>query len=427
MPRLRNLLGRSIVQNILALYRVQLASYLLPLLILPYLARVLEPEGFGLVGLAQSFALLVALIVEYGFNLSATREVARWREDPEHLTRVIAGVQGAKALLIVGALLVAVAVGQLVPAFWSHPAYLWWAWLAAVFQGLSPFWYFQGLERMRGPAWLEVAGRTLAALGVFALVHAPEEGWRVLALQSLGLALSTGWATRWMYAERPFRFPTWLEVVEALRMGFGMFFFRSAVSLYTTANAFVLGLFTSPAVVGYYAGAEKLAKAVLGLVGPVAQALFPRMSHLQRTDPARARRLATTVLWMMGLGGLLLGAGLAATAPLLISVLLGPGYEAAVPVLRVLALLLPLVALSNVLGIQWMLPLGLDRNFNTIIATAGLLNLGLAILLAPRLGALGMALAVVVAEAFVTGGMYLYLRAHQLDPLFKDPGAREVW
>jgi PST family polysaccharide transporter len=101
---------------------------------------------------------------------------------------------------------------------------------------------------------------------------------------------------------------------------------------------------------------------------------------------------------------------------LIISVLLGPGYEPAVVVLRVLAIILPLVALSNVLGIQWMLPLGLDHVFNKIILLAGLINLGLAVLLAPRYGPQGMAWAVVSSEAFVTFGQFIALWQKKLFP-----------
>ncbi|MCY3131480.1 flippase, partial [Acinetobacter baumannii] len=148
-------------------------------------------------------------------------------------------------------------------------------------------------------------------------------------------------------------------------------------------NTFILGLFAPPQVVGYYAGAEKISKAFLGLLAPVSQALYPRLSHLVRNAPQEAARLARLGLWTMGLGGVVLGLGVLALARLLVRFLLGEGYEPAVLPLRILALLLPLIALSNVLGIQWMLPLGLDRSFNAIIVGAGLVNLALAVVLAP--------------------------------------------
>src|SRR5512134_3862244 len=92
-------LGHPIVRNALSLYGVQAAEMLLPLIAVPYLARVLRPEGWGLVVFAQSFAGWLSLLLEYGFNLSATREIARHRDRPAELTRIISGVTGAVVLL----------------------------------------------------------------------------------------------------------------------------------------------------------------------------------------------------------------------------------------------------------------------------------------------------------------------------------------
>jgi len=119
----------------------------------------------------------------------------------------------------------------------------------------------------------------------------------------------------------------------------------------------------------------------------------------------------------MGGGGVLMGGVIFLGAPLLVHLVLGRNFEAAVPVLRILALLAPLISLSNVFGIQWMLPLGMDRAFNTIILLAGVINVILAVILAPVYSDIGMAWAVVSAEAFVTGGIYLLLRWQKLDPM----------
>jgi PST family polysaccharide transporter len=98
-------------------------------------------------------------------------------------------------------------------------------------------------------------------------------------------------------------------------------------------------------------------------------------------------------------------------------VVLGPGFDSAVVVLRILALLPPLIAISNVLGIQWMLALGLDRLVNTIVISACVLNVGLALILVPRYQQVGMATAVVASEALVAFGLYAVLRIRNLDPL----------
>jgi PST family polysaccharide transporter len=123
----------------------------------------------------------------------------------------------------------------------------------------------------------------------------------------------------------------------------------------------------------------------------------------------------------MGGGGTALGVIVFLMAPLLVRIILGKDFAEAVPVLRILSLLLPIVGVNFALGIQWMLPLGLDRPFNIITVLAGLVNIGMATALASSYRDLGMAWAVVCAEIFVTASLYVVLRSRKLDPLSHRP------
>lgn len=421
---IKRVIRHPVVRNTVALYGVQIANYLFPIITIPYISRVLRPEGWGMVVFAQSLAMWLSLVLEYGFNLSATREIARKREDCNYLTKVSAGVLGAKSVLALGTLFAALILYQVVPVLRQFPEYLLLAWFSAVTQGLNPLWYFQGTEQLQLPAALNIGSRFFATVLTFFVVQGPNDGELLLILQSIASLLATGIAIIWMYREIPFRWPKLEETLFALRSGWTMFFFRSAVSLYTTANSFILGLFVPPAMVGFYGGAEKINKAVLAMLNPISQVLYPRMNYLMARDIKRAASVAYVSLMLMGGIGIILGGIVMAGAPFIISILLGPGYEPSTAVLRVLAIILPLVALSNVFGIQWMLPLGLDRHFNTIILIAGLINIGLAIFLAPRYGPLGMAWAVVSSEAFVTLSQFITLWMKKLVPFggLRDEG-----
>lgn len=415
--RLRGLLGRPLVQNALSLYGVYAVNYIAPLITVPYLARVLGPASWGVLAMAQGLGGYLLIVVEYGFSLSATREVARWRTDRERLARLLSGVLGAQLLLAAVLLPTPILARLAVPALRDQPGLAWAAYAFAVLQGANLVWFFQGLERLRLVATLDVVAKLIVVVGIFAFVRSPGDAVVVLRLQAAAslATLTAGWSLA--LREVVPRTPSVRGSVEALRLGWSMFLFRGAVSLYTVGNAFILGFFAAPAVVGYYAAAERISKAALGLLGPVSQTLYPRLSHLVQDSWGDAVRLVRASLRVMAGGGALLGSTIFVFAPVVAQLLLGAAFGPAIPALRVLSLLPPLIALSNVLGIQWMLPLGLDRPFNGIILAAGVLNLGLAYLLAPRFGHVGMAWAVVGAEAFVTGTMYGYLRLRRLHPL----------
>jgi PST family polysaccharide transporter len=412
----RKLWGHPITQNLLAISVVQAATSAVTLLTVPYLSRVLQPTGWGLFGFAQSFGMTLGLVAEYGFWLSANREVARHRDNRDMLSNIVAGVMGAKAILAVGAITIGLLLQRAIPIFRQHPPLLWAAVFLSISQSYNMLWYYQGLERMWRMAAFDIFFKVSALAAIFLTVKGPGDEAKALALGASGWFFSAVVTAIIAYREVGFRRPTLALAWNALRMGWSMFLFRAAFGLYTSANGFILGLFAPPVQVGYYAGAEKISRGLLAPLAPVSQALFPRISYLAVQSRARAARVARISATVMGLGGLLSGAAAFVWSPLIVRVVLGPGFQPAVPVLRVLAGLAPAIALSNALGIQWMLPLGLDSTFNRIILGAGILNVTLAIVFAPWFAQMGMAWAVLSSEIFVTTGIYIALRRHHLDP-----------
>jgi PST family polysaccharide transporter len=199
-------------------------------------------------------------------------------------------------------------------------------------------------------------------------------------------------------------------------MGTSMFLYRGALTLYTGGNALILGLFVPPQFVGYYAAAEKISRASYRLLNPVTQALYPRMSYLVEHAREKAQRLARIGVIVVGAGGLGLTLLIFRYAPWLVRTIVGPEFGPAVPLLRILAIVPALVAFWQSYGTQWMLPLGLDRAFNSVVLLAGAVNVVLALILVPHYADFGMAWTAVVSEAVIAVGFYLMLRWYKLDP-----------
>jgi polysaccharide transporter, PST family len=410
-------LDRGLARNVLALYGVQFAGYLLPLVTIPYLTRVLGAATWGLVAFSQAFGAYASLVTEYGFDYSATREVAKIRDSKDLLARLVGGVLGAKVLLAVGAIGLAVMAEYWIPLFHKHANFFWAAMFWALAQAFSMLWYYQGLERMRFVAVLDVSGRALATAGIFIFVRNPSDGWKVLGLQGAGALFSVVVATWCVFREVPLRMPSWSSIWNTLRMGWNMFIFRSSLGLFSTGNAFILGLFAPADAVGFYAGAEKIARAFMGLLAPVEQSLFPRFSHLVKHDRPTAKRLARVTLLAMSAFGAVSSLVVFLQAPWIVRILLGRGFAPTVPILRIMAALILLDAVGTMLGMLWMVPLGLDRAFSRIVLAAGLLNLALALILGPRLAGPGVACAAVAAEVFGACMLYVILHRQGLNPL----------
>lgn len=398
--RAQRYLEHPVARNVLALYGIQFAGYVLPLLTIPYLARTLHPQGFGLLLFFQSFALWASLTIEYGFNLSAAREIARNRANNDVLATLASGVLGAKVLLLSVFLLLAGTVAWSVTIFRAHPLYLVFALLQTLTFGFSPFWYFQGMEKMVPAVTVEFLCRGAAVALIFGLVANPGDGWRVLALQGVagcGILLIQ---SRWMYKEIGFRWPQWKQSRCALRDGWDMFVFRGAYQIYGTANAFILGMFSpSLQVVGYFGGAERIAKPLQGLTAPLTQALYPHMSRTLAESRQKALAMARWTVAACCGTGLVLALVIASLGRSFVAIFLGPAYGPSVPVLYVFALVLPINALNSALIMQWMLPSGMEKLVGRVTLGAIAINLTAAAWLALRMGPIGMAWAILLAES----------------------------
>ncbi|HLJ49459.1 MAG TPA: flippase [Bryobacteraceae bacterium] len=401
----RQIARSKLVHNVVALYGVQVGRKIVPLISIPYLARVLGPAGWGKVAFITAIAEFLVIAIEFGFNISATREVARNRDCPNKCGEIMAGVLGAQAVLaLVGAAAVMLLTRAL-PLLNGETALVAGGVFYGVMQGFAPLWFFLGLERMRLSSALEVAGKFGMLGGLLLFVHSPADGWKVMALSGIAPGITTIAALALAYRTIPLHRPTIALVRSALRMGWPMFLFRSAESLYGVANTFLLGLFTGPEIVGYFASAEKMSKAAYGLLNPIRDAIFPRLSHLAARGHEAAAPLARIGAAIMISGGLLLGGGMFVAAPWVTKLLMGSAFEPAVTALRILSVLPLLLSITNSVGMQWLLPFGKDAVVNRIILSAGVLNVCLSFLLAPRFLHAGMAWAVVSSEAFVAVSM----------------------
>jgi polysaccharide transporter, PST family len=410
------LLRKGLVQNIVALYGVQICTYALPLVTFPYLARVLGPTGWGSVVFAQAIGVVIAVFVEYGFDISASRDTSRHRGEPRHLSELISGVLGAKAILaalcICGAIFSRRFTHHVAPSlalFWSST--LW-----GVCQGINMLWYFQGLERMRLASALEIGGKVVATLSIFVLVHHPNDGWKVMAAQCVGCIVAHGVTIVLAYREVGFLWPTFSSVQRALRLGWSMFLFRAAQGLTGSLNGLVLGWAAPLAALGQYAGAERISRVFQQGLWPINQALYPKLAKQMLDNRHDAMKMVRLSLFFLGGLGLLLGLILFFSAPLLVHFVLGEAFRGSVAPLRVFSLWIPLVALSTVLTFQLLLPNQLDYQFNAVIVTAGLLGFGCALLLAPVYQAAGIAWSAVISQFYSLIAFAIILTRAGLNP-----------
>ena len=145
------------------MYLSHFADYLLSIFLLPLIAKTIGTTEFGIISLAQTFGLLIILFMEFGSSLMATREVARIKEDKSKVKIFIQDLTGFKIFLIPVVLIIAFLVAFNVPIF-SSRHYILIVALGAIFQGMTPTWYFQGIEKMKKISISKIFFRSISFL-----------------------------------------------------------------------------------------------------------------------------------------------------------------------------------------------------------------------------------------------------------------------
>ena len=269
---------KIIAKNYVALLFIQGANFILPLIIFPYLVRTLDSEKYGLVMVAQSVALFLTIIVDFGFNISATREVANLKNDKEKLSQFYWNVLSIKFVLIIITFLLLLVLIFCVDKFSEDPLVYLFSFGLVLGQAIFPTWFFQGIEKMQVITIVNVAAKLFFTISLFFVVLSPADYEYVPIFNGLGFVISGlfGFVFSLQYVK--FVFPKLSQVKGIIENSFSLFFSNFAVSLYTSSNTLILGFFAGDSIAGVYASMEKLILAIKSMYSPLYQAIFPNLS-----------------------------------------------------------------------------------------------------------------------------------------------------
>lgn len=387
---------------------IQITALAVPLATMPFLTRVLGPATWGNLAAIQALAITLSVIIEYGYQYTATRSISLVRESKQEVNTIISDVFTAKIALSLVAALMAAGLFFLVPTFQESGTLFFIGTLYAIILGWSPLWYFQGMERLERAATIDVTSKVLSAAWIFLAVRQPSDAVVVLGAQAALTAMATCWNISRMTRESGRPTIRINLAGKSLVAGFPLFLYRAVVTIYSVGSTAILRGMSSSIDTGNYANADRLTTAAKSLIVPVGQVMFPKISRLHAENPAHAKKLMIT-----SLAGVTIPFALAATAgvflcPWLLPLFFGPDYGPTIPIFQILCLTLPLVAASNVLGIQWMLAKGREKAFNTLVVSSALASILAMLILVPRLGGIGMAWSVIVAEGLLVLTMIFY-------------------
>ncbi len=413
LDSLRKFAGHRLVKNTASLFVVQITTYAAPLIVLPYLSRVLSTDHFGLIAYANNLNFYFLTLVDYGFNLSATRRIAIHKDEPETISKIFSAVMAAKALLTVLGFLIMTGVVLGLPKLRPNYDLFCISYLVVVGDLLFPLWLFEGLQIMENLVWRDLLSKFLALSLIFAFVHQDQQYLWAAGFQSGAFAFAglIGFCTIPFLTPARLVLPSLRDMIAALREGWHVFLSSAVVNLVPATNVFILGLKATATDVAYYISVWRLIVACRMLVQPVVTAIYPHISHLavkSRQDAIMLLRKYTLVLAApVFCGSLCLFAG----APLIMRLVYGLKYAPATPLLRILAFSPFLLALQHCYSTFYMLAFGYEKEWSRVIIGSTLANFALLLPLTYFIWPpTALAVTAIVVDILVTAAEYLFYR-----------------
>ena len=392
---------KRLFSNFVSLVIVQGLNFLLPLLVLPYLLYTLGVEIFGILAMATAFISYFLILSDYGFNITATREISVYRDNPQKLNEIFSAVLTIKILLmLLGFLILSVAL-SLFEAL-NHYASIYFLTFGMVAgQVLFPIWFFQGMEKMGYIAILNIIAKLFFLIALFIFVQEKEDAYLVPLLNSLGFILVGLGSLIYLYRHFAVRF-VWqpYSVLERyFSMGWHIFLSRMAVVLYTSSNIFLLGLFTTPLIVGYFAIADKVISAIVSLGDVLNQVFFPYLSKKWEENQEAYYELFYRLIKAVAVGMFFISFLVATFASTIVIVLSGEEIEITSELLQILSFSIALFPLGGLFSNSFVTQQESQYVTKSTIWTL-LVNLILVLMLVPIYGAYGLAMAVVLVQVF---------------------------
>jgi len=369
-------------KNFSYLFLLQNINYIIPLLLLPYLTRVLGADNFGKIAFAQAFVAYFLILTEFGFNNSATQEIVRVRHDKEALSRVYWATTYAKLFFATISFLIFALCLLLVPKLGQMYLLLLVAFVTVPSSVLFPVWLFQGLEKMAWITWLSGIPKILVLIFTFLLVREQSDYTLALLVQVAGTLFSALACVFILAKQKTIRFclPYREDIKSAIVESWHFFASGFATNIYTTTNTVLLGFFAGDKLVGIFAASEKIVRAIISIFESMFQVTFPRSNAYYQNSKEQAMIFGGKVLKITAISTFLTGIFLLTAAPFIVKIMFGvPQYEETIAILR-LSSFLPFVANCNaVLAVNLLFTFGLKRYLTRILGAAGIFSILLVI------------------------------------------------
>lgn len=391
---------------------MQVSNLVIFIITIPYLLKVLGPEAYGLVVFAQTTAIYFSIVINFGFNVTGTRDIAVHRHNPEKMSGIISSILFLKLAIFILMVLVLSVLVCFIPLLKEHPVIFFLSMLACLSDALFPVWYFQGIEKMKYITFINMLTRTISALLIFIIIRQTSD--YVLVPLILGTGTLSGAVTGLFIMLKVHGNKLVLIPPERLRKcvrdNVPLFISNVSTHIYVNANKLIIGSFLGMREVAMYDIADRLVNVLKVPVFMVGQSLFP---HISRTKDMNFLKKATVLVFVFFL---IIYTGLALFANPLITLFTGDTNPETVKLLRILAFSILPVSLSLFLAELILIPFGFFKEYTRMRTCSLLVYLSIifSLIIFQQVDLFRLAFTIIIVETFVVAYSYYLCRKNSI-------------
>lgn len=387
--------GKVLAENFAYLSLLQIAGYVFPLITMPYLARVIGVDGFGKIAFASAIIVWVQTVADWGFNYTATREVAKNRENIEIVSDIFSRVLWSRCFLMIVSFLILFILTSIIPQFRENANIIFVTFLMIPGHIMFPDWFFQAMEKMKYITILNLLSKLLFTILIFVFIKDEDDYILQPLFISMGFVLAGIIAMYYILVKWKIRLKktSIKSIIRTIKSSTDIFLNNLLPNLYASFATILLGIFHGSTANGIYEAGTKFMYVAQQLLGSITRVFFPFLSRdiSKHSIYAKASLIVSIAMSMF----------LFIFAPLLIRIFFTPEFSDSITVLRILSFVLIFITIDSVYGVNYLIVRGFDKQRRTLCLTCSIIGCAIAIVLVFYFSYIGKALSLVIANAML--------------------------
>lgn len=393
--------GKTVFANFGYLSLLQVAGYVFPLISMPYLARVIGADGFGKIAFASAIVVWIQTISDWGFNLTATRDVAQNRDDKELVSRIFSNVLWARSVLTLLSGIILLVVVLLVPYLRENADIIFVTFLLVPGYILFPEWFFQAIEKMKYTTLFNLLLKLTFTVAVFVFIHKREDYLIQPLLTTIGYLLCGIGALYLIFKKWGYTLykPRGTEILKTIRNSTDVFINNLMPNLYNSFSVMLLGFFGGSTANGIYDGGNRFPVIFYQFQSVLSRAFYPFLSR--RPDKHSFYAKLNIVSALVGAVFLIL------LSPLVIKIMLGDEFEKSIVVMQILSFSVVFLAMGYTYGTNFLIINHKEKPLRNLTFISSIVGMCVSVPLVYYFSYIGAAVTVLLCRGLLGVGSYV--------------------